>query len=568
MLRNGAQHDSRELSCRVCVIGAGAAGITLALELARHNLDVVLVTGGGVRQSEANCRLYEGTANPPGSHERLEELRVRAFGGGTLRWGGRLVPFDRIDFEKRPFVPHSGWPISYEEVAALWPRAAALCEVGPDPFQVSASRETWDVPDSLGNGAIDTRDVERWSTPTDFAARYRDELLRSANIRVLVDHHAVELRLSDDLQRIERVRLVSRSEGNLDVKATVFVLAAGGIENARLLLASRNQIAAGIGNHSDMVGRCYMSHMAGTYGWLTLNGPGKPPFYRLAKDGNGSYYRRRFRLSDQAQRELGVMNIIAFPFRPDIGDPSHRDAVLSLLYLEHLATRHDPDVKPSWKTIGRHLANVAFNHPLGWFSGLRQLWARSRRPRLPFILPYHARAQDLLFFQSEHAPNRDSRLVLGDAVDEFGMPRVEAQVRFLDIDTETVCTFYRQLDQALRTDGVGRLEYDEAGLRQYLAGLTRQFHTASHHLGTTRMSADPAEGVVDPQCRVHSVDNLYVSGGSVFPTAGHANPTLTLLSLTLRLAEHLRGRLSPHGSAPLADVAGSQAPCPDATSSP
>ncbi len=454
MLRSNTR-DTRELSCRVCVIGAGAAGITLALELARRNLDVVLVTGGGVRQSAANCRLYEGTANPPGSHERLEEMRVRAFGGGTLRWGGRLVPFDRIDFESRPFVPLGGWPISYDDVAARWPRAAQLCEVGPDPFQTSASRETWDIPDCLGNGAIDTRDVERWSTPTDFAARYRDDLLRSENIRVLMDHHAIELRLSEDLQRIERVRLVSRTEGNLDVKAKVFVLAAGGIENARLLLASRNQVAAGIGNHSDMVGRCYMSHLAGTYGWLTLNGAGKPPFYRLARDRHGSYCRRRFHLSEQAQRELGVLNIVAFPFRPDIGDPSHHDGVLSLLYLEHLATRRDPDVTTSCQTIGRHLLNVACNHPLGWLSGLRQLWARSRSPRLPFILPYDRRAQDLLFFQSEQAPHRDSRLVLGDTVDEFGMPRVEAQIRFVHLDTETVCQFYRQLDQALRPTASG-----------------------------------------------------------------------------------------------------------------
>ena len=511
--------------------------------------------------------LYQGTANPPGSHERLEEMRVRAFGGGTLRWGGRLVPFDRIDFESRPFVPLGGWPISYDDVAARWPRAAQLCEVGPDPFQASASRETWDIPDCLGNGVIDTRDVERWSTPTDFAARYRDDLLRSENIRVLMDHHAIELRLSEDLQRIEHVRLVSRSEGNLDVKATVFVLAAGGIENARLLLASRNQIAAGIGNHSDMVGRCYMSHLAGTYGWLTLNGAGKPPFYRLARDRHGSYYRRRFHLSEQAQRELGVMNIVAFPFRPDIGDASHHDGVLSLLFLEHLATRRDPDVKTSWQTIGRHLMNVACNHPLGWLSGLRQLWARSRSPRLPFILPYDRRAQDLLFFQSEQAPHRDSRLVLGDTVDEFGMPRVEAQIRFVDLDTETVCQFYRQLDQALRPTASASVDYHEDGLRQYLATLTSRFHTASHHLGTTRMSADPALGVVDRDCRVHSVENLYISGSSVFPTSSHANPTLTLLSLTLRLAEHLRTTLPAAGSTPLADVAGSQTPCPDAASS-
>jgi choline dehydrogenase-like flavoprotein len=129
-------------------------------------------------------------------------------------------------------------------------------------------------------------------------------------------------------------------------------------------------------------------------------------------------------------------------------------------------------------------------------------------------------------------------------MDEFGMPRIRPQVRFSQIDYDTVTTFYRELDRALREEQLGSIEYDESELIDSMVASTRNFNSMAHHLGTTRMSSDPALGVVDSDCRAHSVGNLYVSGGSVFPTSSHANPTLTVLALALRLAEHVFRRLS------------------------
>ncbi len=156
------------------------------------------------------------------------------------------------------------------------------------------------------------------------------------NIRVLMDYHAVDLRLDGDLARVESVKLVSRRGSPVRVTAKIFILAAGGLENPRILLASRSQISSGLGNHSDMVGRCYMSHLAGTHGRLALSRPDKPPFYRFQKDRQGAYERRRFRLSDEAQRANRVMNIIGFPYRPAIADPAHGDAALSTLWLQEI----------------------------------------------------------------------------------------------------------------------------------------------------------------------------------------------------------------------------------------
>jgi len=307
-----------------------------------------------------------------------------------------------------------------------------------------------------------------------------------------------------------------------------------------------------------MVGRCYMSHIAGTHGWLTLNTRRKPAFYRFAKDRHGAYYRRRIRLSDEAQRELQVMNVIGFPHRPPIHDPSHGDAVLSLAYLQNVLRPPAGGSRPTGGSIGRHVANVAFANPAAWLNAARQFWLRTRRPRLPFVLPYNARAQDAFAFQAEHAPNPESRVRLSRQRDEFGVPRIEPQVRFSEIDFRTVTTFYRELDRALRADQLGCLEYDPVELDEHLKRITTHFDSIAHQLGTTRMSSNPKLGVVDPDCRAHSVANLYLAGGSVFPTSGHANPTLTIVALTLRLVDHLAGRFAPMrldqagGSAPAA----------------
>ncbi len=541
MILDTSKLESEQLRCQVCIIGSGAAGITLALELGKEKLDVVLVTGGKYEQSDSNRMLHEGTTDPRDSHEPLEENRHRAFGGATKRWGGRLVPFDSIDFESRSYMALSGWPIPYRLVANCYPRAMELCETVPDEFRKLSDPSQFDFPDTLGGGAIETTTRERWSVPTDFGVRYREALTRTDHIRVLLDYHAVDLRLNEDFNRLDSIPLKSRSGRPLQVFADVFILATGGIENARLLLGARSQVETGIGNQCDMVGRCYMSHIAGTYGFLRLKSANmeKPLFYRLAKDEYGVYSRRRFRLSDQAQGDLDVGNVVGFPLRPDLSDPSHGDAVLSLLYYGEVSSRRNLKDLPSWDMFARHASNCIFNHPMAWISAGKQLWLRMQRPRLPFVLPYMSHAQDALFFQSEHAPNLESRLLLGREVDEFGMPRIQARIRFSDFDRLTVIEFYRQLDRSLRLAELGALEYDKAVLENYLGRILSRFNSFAHQMGTTRMSTDPKSGVVDSNCKVHSIRNLYVSGGSVFPASGHANPTLTIIALSLRLADDL-----------------------------
>lgn len=533
-----------DLSARIAVVGAGAAGITLALALGRLGHEVILVTGGARAETAANRDLFTGIATPPGSHEPLQWHRCRSFGGGTRVWGGRLVRYDLIDFESRPFVPLGRWPIDASEVFSRYTEAARWCETHDENFTARPSGPG-DVPGTLGDGLIDASTCERWSPPTDFSKRYRDELARTPSIRVLMDCHALEFRLDAAGNRVAEVRCAVRGRPPFAVKADLFLLATGGLENARLLLASRSQRPAGLGNEHDLVGRCYMSHLAGIHGAIRFHGERRPDFYRMAKDRHGEYFRRRFRLSDDAQRKLGLLNIIGFPLRPPAENPAHGDPVLSFVALgrmaNHIVRRREFD----GKSLSGHLANVVRGGPAGWSSIVRQSLARGGARRLPFMLPSTPSAQDGFFFQSEQAPNLDSRVVLSDQRDEFGVPRLDVRIRFLEIDSRTVLEFYRILDESLRSSGLGFMEYRPDELEAFVARKLREFDTAAHYLGTTRMASDPREGVVDADLKVHSLPNLYISGGSTFATGGHANPTMTILALTLRLIDHLTARVLP-----------------------
>ena len=143
-------------------------------------------------------------------------------------------------------------------------------------------------------------------------------------------------------------------------------------------------------------------------------------------------------------------------------------------------------------------------------------------------------------YQAEHLPHRSSRVVLATDRDALGMPRLRTQVAFTEQDVRTVEKFHRVLAAQLSATGTGAFHAYDPDLVSQIEDRLTHFNSMYHHLGTTRMSASPATGVVDRDCRVHGVDNLYVAGGSVFPTGGYANPTLTVVALALRLADRLR----------------------------
>lgn len=538
----------------ICVVGGGAAGITLARELAAGNRSIVVVAGGGRRDIGRWQDLYAGTATPPGTHEPLHENRRRVWGGSTTVWGGRCIPYEPVDFHDRPWIAHSGWPVGWNEVSAYLARACDVCDAGPCEFdaRVVFRNAAPEILPGIDGEELESWRLERWSPPTNFAKRYEADLARSDRVKVMLDAHAIHLEASEAGRSIESVLAAYSGERRFRIRARAFVLAAGGLENPRLLLASNSVVPSGIGNDRDVVGRYYQSHRFGVCGEAVLKDPADRFNYDFERDGSGVYCRRRFRLSDVAQTRYRVGNAIAFFARPGAGAAVHRNAVFSSVHLSKSLLRalaKGPmgmvrDLSAQRRDLFEHLKVIMADGPGSAPDLFRLAVARfASRRRLPSILPLRRYNRFYLYYQTEHAPNPDSRLVLSGTRDSFGMPRLDVRVAFSAVDFDTVRVLYEVFSKRFEASGVGRFSFDQDTLEHQLDPSGAGFNSNAHHIGTTRMHDSPSEGVVDATCRVHGVTNLFVAGSSVFPTSSHANPTLMIVALTLRLADHLKAKV-------------------------
>ena len=543
------------LSCDVCIVGGGAAGISIAKELAATSWRVFVLEGGARKETPQARSLYRGFTDPDSSHEPLEENRRRQLGGTTSVWGGRCVLFDEIDFEKREWVGRSGWPFAKSEIDPYYARAMRLCEAGQCQFRPEEALPGTQPEMIAGfdGGAVVSSALERWGPPTRFGTRYYRDLRSSTNVTAFLNANCIHLQLNSVGDRIKQIEVASFAKNRFMVKARLFVLACGGLETARLLLASNDVKRHGIGNHSDKLGRYYMSHLHGAVAVASLRNHTKGFLYDFETDREQVYCRRRFWITPEAQRKNEMLNFIAYFFRPSLTDVTHRDALLSTIYLAKLlstaVSRSRFDQLPSVFRRDRSLLEFHLKTALAHLPSLiRPIMGILKdrflsKRRVPMILPPKSKNSYYLFYQSEHAPNFHSRVFLDSEKDCFGMPRLRVKVAFSDIDAHTVLRAHQLIKEQFETTNTGELHYDKMALVKEVEHQTRHFNSAGHQLGTTRMSVDADDGVVDIDCKVHGVENLYVAGGAVFPTSSHANPTLTVVALALRLADKLQNRL-------------------------
>lgn len=543
------------LQAELCIIGGGPVAIALARQLGRAGRDVILLPGAGPQEREEDRERYRGLVEPPGSHEPLEENRRRVWGGTGTAWGGRCVRYDPIDFENRSWIPHSGWPISQAEAEQHLGEALEFCEAGLDDFDAATvfPHTPREILPGFDNVFWSSRNLERWSPPTNFACRYHAELRDSPRIRVLLHGQAIHLQLDRDGGRMKGVSVASRPAHKFRIQAKAYILSCGGLENPRLLLASRDVQKEGIGNRYDQVGRYYQSHLFGVCGHAVLREP-KQMIYNFERDQDGVYCRRRFCLTAMAQKKKQTGNIIGFFFRHLSGSALHRDAVSSAVFLAKSFVRAARGGVGGVGRLWQEQGHLLREH-------IRTLWEQAPeagpricrlslervfgRRRLPFFLPAPQGGQFPLFYQAEHTPNPESRVLLSpEKVDDLGMPRLVVRIRFSEKDFHTVRIFHQEFRQRLEAAGLGRLVYDEASLSAQLEKKSEGFNSNAHHIGTTRMSAEPSLGVVDAEGRVHGLANLYVSGASIFPSSSHANPTLLAISMAFRLAQKITRNLS------------------------
>nr|WP_315222679.1 GMC family oxidoreductase [uncultured Duganella sp.] len=534
--------DTRQLDARasidttVCVIGAGPAGITLALELAAQGVDVCLLESGGLAPDPATRDLYRG-ASVGLPYQYADGCRSRYLGGSSNCWGGWCRPLDPWDFEARPWIAHSGWPFGAAELAPYYLRAHAVLKLGPHNFSPAWWERAIGRDDvrrlPLPSGLVrDT--LSQFSAPVRFGRLYRRDLEQAPTLRVYLWANAVNLATGNPASRVRQLDAATLCGRRLAVRAKVYVLAAGGIENARLLLASHQVQPAGLGNGHDLVGRYFMDHPRMQSGRVVFARAWarnklydiKYHYMNAAVAARGTHIAAQLALTGEVLAREGLLNARVWFCSQFPGEGS---AAAQALFRYKQATLQKD--QPGWRPL-RDAATM-LRHPLD------TLGYGATRLLQPRWLVEGVQFQTIV----EPAPDPDSRVTLSTSErDQLGMPRVRVDWR---LGRQVQRTFDRTLaiiGAELELAGVAGVHLDpplEGGA--WPPSLERE--GTWHHMGTTRMHDSPRHGVVDGHGRVHGMSNLYVAGSSVFPTAGANFPTITLTALALRLADHLGQQL-------------------------
>jgi choline dehydrogenase-like flavoprotein len=509
-----------ELEADVCILGAGAAGISIARELAGAPARVIVLESGG-REFEPEVQALYAGRNVGLPYFDLATTRLRYLGGTTNHWSGRCAPLDPIDFRARSWMPLSGWPLAAGELDPYYARACAVIGLGEPIFDDRLFRR-------LGLDPIPfdpTKQVVRWWRfhAQRFGPKFEPELAAAKNVRLLLHATALSIDANPEATRIERVRFGSLDGKRGAVRARHYVLACGGLENPRLLLASNGVEAKGLGNRHDLVGRHFMEHPHADTCVATLEDPA--PFLRALRrqdDGDNEFTPSLCPGEALQEREQIGNGSLAVYFE------SAEDS--GLVAAQAIGASVQKGELPD--ELGTKLLAIAGDLD----DAAVAAWEHFVHGR-PFVL-----TPGKVYFgmRGEQEPNPASRVSLIEEKDAFGMPRIALDWRMTPLDKRSALVHTRALGEELGRLGLGRLQIDE-WLRDGTADWPLdQLAGGHHHMGTTRMAADPARGVVDASCRVHGLANLYVAGSSVFATSGWANPTLTIVALALRLADHLR----------------------------
>lgn len=489
--------DGRTVACDVCVVGAGPAGITVARHLAfASELSVVVLESGGADDDGGAQVLNDGTSVGRPLVMGGVELgplgtRLRGLGGSSRHWNGLCRPLDPADLAPRPWIGAAGWPLAWESLAGWYAPAAELCELAPGPWALTGTDV--DLPALPGLHPV----LYRFSPPTRFGDRWRADLASAGHVEVHTGATVLALGATGDGTRVERVAVSTLDGRRYDVIPRAVVVAVGGLETARLLLNSDDVHRDGLGNGSGLVGRGLVDHPHVVAGSGVVD-------RRLAEgldaavrpgEGGGSI--------GALAPSSGLQELLAIP--------------TMAMTLEMLAPEVDGPVSDELTHAGGiSAADIG-----------RARRALGTGPDLPAQTTVH------LVVRAEQHPDDASRVRLGRRRDRLGQRRLEVDWRVADDDADAIARFAEHVARAVGGSGQGRV-------RLALDGLAERIECASHHIGTARMSATPGRGVVDADGRLHEVANVWVAGSATWPpSSGHANPTLTVVALALRLADHL-----------------------------
>jgi choline dehydrogenase-like flavoprotein len=511
--------DGKIIETDVCIVGAGAAGITVARELVGQPFRVCVLESGGFEADPDTQGLARGdSVGVP--YFPLIAARLRYFGGTTNHWDGWCRPLDPLDFEVRDWVPHSGWPFDHRHLAPFYARAQPICQLGAATYEL----EDWKsdaLPLLPFAGDRVTSVIFQHSAPTRFGARYRGALVAANNVSLYLNANAVELETDRNGGTVRLLRAACLTGNRFAIAARRYVVATGGIENARLLLASTKVEPGGVGNRHDLVGRFFMEHPHLESGYLLPSSPEVPVrgYSYLPLRINTARVSALVTLTPETLRREKLVGFSAVLL------PRSRSEISTGVASFRVIRR----ALRQWtlpEDFVKHLGNVISDIDDVAAVAYEKAWSRSGVPG----------ALASLYNRMEQAPNPDSRVTLSEERDPFGKPLARLDWRLSELDKRSIRRAHEIFGEEVGRAGIGRFHIDVDATPNWPPLLIGGFH----HMGTTRMHTDPRRGVVDANAQVHGVSNLFLAGSSVFPTSGYTGPTLTIVALALRLADHLK----------------------------
>lgn len=545
MFQSGADlTPGTPLSTAVCVVGTGPAGLTVAVELARAGVDVVLVETGGRGYVPEAQALSAATFTDLALVDIVNNRR-RQVGGNSNAWvvkmadlvmGVRYVPLDPIDFAPPAHRPEPRWPITADDLRPWYERAQVTARAGPFDYSADFWSEGTTGPWKLDPDVVESR-AFRFGPKAAFHDTLADEVGASPRATVLTDATAVELLADRSDGPITAVRCRTLGGADITVEAARFVVAAGGLGTPHLLLASHQARPAGVGNQHDLVGRFLQDHPLIAGGHLAFHDPqmwNRSTFYDMRSVGGVSGL-GHLALSPSAieRHGLGGLSATLFP-RPSV----RRSRTMEMLREYYDATRQrslglDHLRRLPQLVAGLDYAAVAVYRKARWQQTTYVGFGRGGWSVMPNLPARFERWE--IVHQAEQSGEPDNRVTIGRERDAVGMPTLTVSWRWSDSDARRAAAGRRLMADELGRAGIGQVTLPDDG---DLPAIATAGGTA-HHMGTTRMHPDPRHGVVDADGRVHGVPNLWVTGSAVFPTSGYANPTLTVIALAHRLADHL-----------------------------
>lgn len=526
-----AEEVEKTIESEICIVGAGAAGISLALKLNELGHSVLLLESGGFEYDPATQALNDGQSVGQ-KYFPIESCRLRFFGGTTMHWTGQCSTLDEIDFEEREWVQNSGWPITKADLDPYYKEAHKLCDLQEYEYDAGYWENKLDEKFLQFDKKLARTKIFQKSAPTRFGTKYREKVVTSENIRLLTHANLTQINLVEYGNQVDSLTISTIGGKTHEVRARAFVLACGALQNVRHLLNSNKVMNTGVGNQNDLVGRYFMDQPHLDSADMVLLSHVRMKFY-FDYSLNATAF-GMFTTSETVQRKLRLQNYSArIISKSEAGSPAFNndDSKGFLEQWEKLDKRMER-INKLRSVLGDKQVNRM----------LEKLVLQKKEVRFKEVGKLET-SRYVFNTRAEQAPNPNSRVDLANTKDAMGIPHVRLSWQLSESDKLSILKSNVIMGSELGRLGVGRLKINDWLLKENIEW-PQLLSGGWHHLGVTRMHENPKKGVVDKNCKVHNVNNLFIGGSAVFTTSGVANPTLTIVALALRLANHLDGGLS------------------------